>query len=119
MVHELHAVGEDDPPARLHFIALQELRPLVFAFALFGSERVENVLALLGNFGVLGGLIVDFAKDVEGFGVAMVCVEVTWGFREAEYEDDDELYIYVSTCWANIITPLKRQTRKQGNRIQR
>lgn len=91
LVHELHPVRQQHTPARLHLVALEELRPAVFPVLALDLEGLENVRLFLSDLRVVRRQVVDLAEDFQGLGLFSVRVEVSWRFGEAEDENDDYL----------------------------
>ena len=89
LVHELHAVGQQDATTGLDVVARQDLAPLVLAVLGLHGDGLEDVVLLGLDLGVVGLAVVDVAEDLQGLVLAAVAVAVAWRLREAEDEDDD------------------------------
>ena len=94
LVDELSSVGEQDATTGLDLVALENLRPFVFAVDPFDFQGFEDIALLFSILRRFGGAIVDLAQHLECLLRPAFLVQVSWALWNPKDHEDDNLRQY-------------------------
>lgn len=89
LVHELHAVREQDALSGLDLILLEDMQPALLGLAL-KRKSMQNLSLFLLDGRVIGLLVKDIAEHLDGIVMPAFVEQITRRVRKSENENDDD-----------------------------
>lgn len=91
LIHELHAICEQNTTTSLDLITLEKLRPFILAGLTLSLKSSEHVLLLLCNLGIFRCAIIHVAEHLKGFFVLTHLVQVARGLGDTKDNENHNL----------------------------
>lgn len=89
LVHELHAVREQDALSGLDLVLLEDMQPALLGLAL-EREGMQDLSLFLLDGRVIGLLVKDVAEHLDGIVMSAFVEQITRRVRKSENENDDD-----------------------------
>jgi len=91
LIHELHAVCQQHSLASLHFVAMEQVAPLVATFLSLQADGFKDIILFLDNLGMIRLSIVDVTQNFESLLIPALVIEVPWRLGKAKDQNNDNL----------------------------